>query len=302
CLWLADGLPSQIPLAAGDVIPPFTGIASIVLVVSNVLSFGGMEVNAVHADQMRDPRRGYTKAVMVAFGLILGVTVLPTIAVALVVPNAQLGFTNGVNLAFGAYFGHLHIDWATYVLSGAIALGAMASVISWVAGPSKGLAAAASTGLLPRWLQQRNEHGVQESSLAVQGVIVSLLALLFVFTPNVSNALIVLVDVAAALYLVMYLLMFASVVVLRRKQPSAERVYRVKAVRLVAGTGFVASLAALIMAFVPPAGHSAFPPWAYPWLVGLAVVLLGSPPLLFYHFRKPAWVGPAADHSPPPVR
>ncbi|MDR0366347.1 MAG: APC family permease, partial [Bifidobacteriaceae bacterium] len=40
CLWLADGLPSQIPLAAGDVIPPFTGIASIVLVVSNVLSFG----------------------------------------------------------------------------------------------------------------------------------------------------------------------------------------------------------------------------------------------------------------------
>jgi amino acid transporter len=288
-LWLTGGTPSQVPLEARDIIPPYTGISSIVLVVSNVLAFAGMEVNAVHAGQMRNPRRDFTKALALSFVLILLASIPPTIAVAIAVPPDQLGFTNGINMAFQVFFSHFHLDWATYLLSGLIALGAIASVVTWVAGPSTGLLAAARNGLLPPVLQNRNKHGVQEGILALQGLIVSALALLFVFVPNVSDAFIALVDMAAALYLIMYLLMFASVVILRRKEPNAARGYRVPWLGLVAGTGFLACLAALIMAFIPPAGHSAVAPSAYPWLVGLVVVVLGAPPLLFYQFRRPRW-------------
>ncbi|MDR1187407.1 MAG: APC family permease, partial [Bifidobacteriaceae bacterium] len=288
-MWLAGGHPSETPLAARDAIPPYTGIASIVLVVSNVLAFAGMEVNAVHAGQMRDPRRGYTKAIWLSFALILLVCIPPTVAIAVAVPHDQLGLTNGVNLAFQVFFDQLHLGWATYVLSGAIALGAAASVISWVAGPSTGLLAAARTGLLPPWLQKRNAHGVQDGILALQGLIVSALALIFVLVPDVSNAFIALVDMAAALYLIMYLLMFASALILRRSQPNADRGYRVPLMGLVAGVGFVACLVALVMAFIPPAGHSAVAPGAYPWLVALVVLVLGAPPLLFYQFKRPSW-------------
>jgi putative glutamate/gamma-aminobutyrate antiporter len=288
-IWAAGGTGSQAPLAAGDLIPPYTGISSIVLVVSNVLAFAGMEVNAVHAGQMRDPRRGFTKAMWLSFGLILLVCIPPTIAIAIAVPHDQLGFTNGINMAFQVFFDHFHMGWATYLLSGAIAVGAIASVISWVAGPSTGLLAAARTGLLPPWLQKRNKHGVQDGILALQGLIVSGLALIFIFVPDVSNAFIALVDMAAALYLIMYLLMFASALILRRKEPNVERGYRVPAMGLVAGVGFIACLAALIMAFIPPAGHSAVAAGAYPWLVALVVVVLGAPPLLFYQFRRPRW-------------
>jgi putative glutamate/gamma-aminobutyrate antiporter len=288
-IWLAGDTPSQVPLAAADVVPVYTGIASIVLVVSNVLAFAGMEVNAVHAGQMRDRRRGYNRAMLLAFFLILATCIFPTIAVAVAVPQADLGFTNGINLAFQIYFDHFHIGWATYILSGVIAFGAIASVVSWLAGPSAGLLAAARTGLLPPALQKRNQHGIQEGILAVQGMIVSALALMFVLVPSVSNAFIALVDMATALYLLMYLLMFASALILRRKQPNAPRGYRVPAMWLVAGVGFLASLAALIMAFIPPSGHPAVAPGAYPWLVALVVVVLGSPPLLFYRFRRPSW-------------
>ena len=55
-VWFATGQHSQVPVKADDVIPPFTGLASIVLIVSNFLGYAGMEVNAVHANDMRDPR------------------------------------------------------------------------------------------------------------------------------------------------------------------------------------------------------------------------------------------------------
>ncbi|MDR3107839.1 MAG: amino acid permease [Bifidobacteriaceae bacterium] len=296
-MWLAGGTPSQTPLEARDVIPPYHGISSIVLVVSNVLAFAGMEVNAVHAGQMRDPRRGFTRATLLSFALILLVCIPTTIAIAVAVPQSQLGFTNGINMAFQVFFTHFHVNWATNVISWAIAVGAIASVISWVAGPSTGLLAAARTGLLPPWLQKRNKHGIQDGILALQGGIVTALALIFVLVPNVSNAFIALIDMAAALYLIMYLLMFASALILRRKEPNAARGYRVPAMGLVAGVGFVACLAALIMAFIPPTGHSAVSPSAYPWLVAIVVVVLGTPPLLFYHFRRPRW-----DQRTAPVR
>jgi putative glutamate/gamma-aminobutyrate antiporter len=288
-LWLAGGNPSQTPLQADRLIPPFAGIGSVVLVVSNVLAYAGMEVNAVHAGQMKDPRRGYSKAMALSFALILAVCVLPTIAVSIAVPAKELGFTNGIFAAFQIYLDHWHAGWLAHVVAGAIALGAVASVITWVAGPSTGLLAAARTGLLPPFLQKRNKHGVQEGILAVQGLVVSALALLFVLIPDVSSAFIALVDMAAALYIVMYLLMFASAIILRRKQPNADRGYRVPAMGLVAGVGFAACVLALIMAFIPPAGHSVIGPSVYPWLVAAVVVGLGAPPLAFYALRRPAW-------------
>ncbi|MDR2347118.1 MAG: APC family permease, partial [Bifidobacteriaceae bacterium] len=288
-VWLGGGHPSEAPLAADRVIPPFTGIASVVLVVSNVLAFAGMEVNAVHAGQMRNPRRDYSKAMLLAFGLILAVCVLPTIAIAVIVPAKQLGFTNGIFVAFQLYLDRLGLSWAVFIVAGAVGLGAIASVVTWVAGPSTGLLAAARSGLLPPLLQRRNRHGVAEGILAVQGVIVSALALLFVLVPNVSSAFIALVDMAAALYILMYLLMFAAAVILRRKAPNVDRGYRVPAIKLVAGVGFAAGLLALVMAFIPPAGHAAVGPLPYTWTVALVVLVLGAPPLVFYALRRPSW-------------
>ena len=61
-----------------------------------------------------------------------------------------------------------------------------------------------------------------------------------------------------------------------------------------AGIGFVACLAAFLLAFIPPEGFTAFPPAAYPWVVGAVIVVLGAPPLRFYAIRRPSW-----DRRPP---
>ncbi|GGR17799.1 amino acid permease [Agromyces mediolanus] len=289
-IWVFSGEKSQVPLEASAIIPPFTGLASIVLIVSNVLAYAGMEVNAVHVNQMKDPGRGYPRSVLLASVLILAVFILPTLAISVAVPQKELGLTNGIMLAFGEYFQHWGMgEWATAIVSALIAAGALASVITWVAGPSKGVLAAAETGLLPPLLQKRNTEGVQSGILMLQGTIVTVLAAIFIIVPDVSSAFVALIDMAAALYLIMYMMMFASAIVLRRTQPNVKRAYRVPALDFVAGVGFLACLAAFLLAFIPPDGFSAFSPAAYPWIVGVVIVVLGVPPLIFYAVRRPSW-------------
>lgn len=288
-VWIATGQKSEISLEPSNLIPPFTGLASIVLIVSNFLAYAGMEVNAVHANDMKDPGRQYPKAILVASVLILSVFILPTISIGLVVPNSELGLTNGVNLAFQAFFKAWGVSWATPILAALIAIGALASVVAWIAGPSRGLLTAARTGLLPPWLQKRNSAGVQQGILFTQGIIVTLLACIFLFDQNVSSAFFTLVDMAAALYLIMYMMMFAAAIRLRRIRPDVKRTYRVPAMGVIASVGFLASLAGFILGFVPPTGLSGISPGMYPVVMLVVIVILGGPPLLFYAMRKPQW-------------
>ena len=288
-IWLGSGEPSQTSLEPAAVVPPWTGIAAIVLVVSNVLAYAGMEVNAVHANDLENPGKEFPKSILVATLLILGVFIFPTVAIAVAVPQGDLGVTNGINLAFKAFFDQWGMSWGTPLISLLIALGAFASVVTWIAGPSRGLLAAARIGLLPPYLQRRNKAGVQSGILAVQGGIVSLLAVLFVLVPNGNTAFIAIVGMAAALYLIMYMMMFAAAIRLRRTQPDVVRTYRTPAMRFVAGLGLVSCAAAFVLAFIKPAGFTGLSEWGYPVVVGVVVIVLGGPPLLFYAFRRPSW-------------
>ncbi|WP_204519926.1 amino acid permease [Actinomyces procaprae] len=307
--WLISGTPSQAELTTSAILPPWTGLASIVLIVSNVLAYAGMEVNAVHANDLDDPGRGYPRTVLVSAVMILAVFVLPTLAIAVAVPKASLGVVDGINLAFQTFFDHWHLAWGTPVISLLIALGAFASVVTWIAGPSKGLLAAARTGLLPPFLQRRNSAGVQRSILLLQGVIVTVLALLFVVIPNGNTAFVTLIDMAAALYLIMYMMLFAAAIRLRATRPQVRRTYRTPAMGLVAGVGFVACAVAFVLSFVRPSGFTGLSTVGYALVVGLVIVVLGVPPLIFYALRRPGWqlepdhaVGDAILVNPPDAR
>jgi amino acid transporter len=115
------------------------------------------------------------------------------------------------------------------------------------------------------------------------------LAAIFVLVHNVSAAFFTLVDMAAALYLIMYMLMFASAILLRRNKPDVKRTYRVPAMTVVASIGFLASLAAFCLGFVPPSGLAGISTSTYPYVMGAVILILGTPPLIFYAVKKPSW-------------
>lgn len=298
--WLASGKTSQAPMHATAIVPPFAGITSIVLIVSNFIALGGLEVSAVHIRDMRRPVSDYLKALTVAVVLALLIYIPGTIAVAVAVPAKTIDLNAGTAQAFAIFTQGLGMSWLGPVLSALLLIGALAGSLSWVAGPSRGLLLVGQQGFLPPLFQRVNRAGVQAPIMLVQAVIVTVLAVLFVVIPGVSAAFWVLQTMTAILYLLMYILMFAAAWRLRVKQPELARPFRVPALPLVAVVGILAAGAGIAIGLVPPAQFKEGPPTTYAILLLAGVALLALPPQLIYQFRRPGWRQQAAPDADPP--
>ena len=68
-VYLLQGNSSAAPMDADHLIPQWTGIASLVLIVNNFLSYSGMEMNAVHVGSLENPKKEFPRAMFFACGL-----------------------------------------------------------------------------------------------------------------------------------------------------------------------------------------------------------------------------------------
>ncbi len=294
-VFLGQGNESAAPMDTEHLLPAWTGLASLVLIVNNFLSYAGMEMNAVHVNTLRNPGREFPRSMFLAIGLVLVIFILPALAISWVIPADQLSLTAGVMQAFDAFFANFHVGWLTPILGFMLIAASLGGMLTWLAGPSKGLLTVArEEGYLPPFLQRLNRHGVQQNILVSQGVFTTLIALLYAFIPEVSSAYWILSVMTTQVYLVMYLLLFVAAMRLRRIAPDHPRGYRTPALAFVCVVGLVASAAALFIGFVPPAQFGSGSVGGYVALVGGGLVLIGFViPWLFYVSRKPSWRSPA---------
>ncbi len=292
CAWLISGRPSSTPLNFSDVVPPFSGLSSIALVVGTFVAFAGLEVNAVHIKHLKGRPRAYFKAVISAAALVFVMYLLGSVAISVAVPDATLELTAGASQAFSAYAGGFGIPGLSNVLSGLLVLGAVAASIAWIAGPSRSMWLVGRAGYLPRTFQKVNKNDVQMHILYFQGVIVTILALVFVVAPNTSSAFAVLQDISIVLYMTMYICMFASAIRLRRTQPNLPRPIRIAGLKIIASVGIAAAVAAIVLGLTPPAGYTAVSGGVYAGIVVVGVLVLALPAQLLHRFRRPEWTDP----------
>ncbi len=297
--YLLQGRHSAAPMTPDHVLPAWHGLASIVLVVSSFFTYAGVEVNAVHVDELRNPARDYIKSIYLAVALVLAVFIFSTLAISWVVPSGQISLTVGVMQAFNSLLRHFGLGFAVPVIALALALGALAGMWTWLDGPSEGLLRIGrEQGFLPPYFQRVNRKGIELRILAAQGTVITLIALLYAFIPGVSSAYWIFAALATQVYLIMYVLMFIAAMRLRRSQPDRARGYRTPALGLLCVVGVVSSAAAFVIGFVPPAqfGHSN--PLVYAVLILAGIMAVGIlPPLLMDRFRKPGWQAPGVpDH------
>lgn len=138
-VFLGQGNPSAAPMTGSHLFPQWTGIASLVLIVNNFLSYSGMEMNAVHVNKLRNPAKEFPKSMFLAMGLVLLIFILPALAISWVIPADQLSLTAGVMQAFDAFFQYFHIGWLVPIVAVALCAASLGGMLTWLAGPSKGL-------------------------------------------------------------------------------------------------------------------------------------------------------------------
>ncbi len=289
---VVDGV-TEIKHSHARFFPHLDGLGSVAFLASIVLLFAGVEVQAVQAADMDNPRRNFPLAMFLASGIIIILFILGSFAIASVIPAKEISLTAGLMQTFKVLLSKYHMEFLIPVVGLLMAFGAIGGVMSWVTGPSRGLLQTAKEGEMPPFMAYTNKSGAPVTLLLIQLVVVTLLALLYFFMKNVSVAFFVLSAMTATLYLTMYLLMFASAIYLRHTKPDMERPFKVPGgtcgIWLVAGVGFLGVAFALIVGFFPPSQLPVGNPLIYIGLVASGMIIFIGLALLIQAMKKPSW-------------
>ena len=301
-VYLVGGGESQLDFK-GNFFPDFSNFNNLVLASSIFLFYAGMEMGGIHVKDVDNPSRNYPKAVFIGSLITVLIFVLGTFSLGIIIPKNEINLTQSLLVGFDRYFDFIRASWLSPIIAIALAFGVLAGVLTWVAGPSKGIFAVGRAGYLPPFFQKTNSIGVQRNILFIQGGIVTLLGLLFVVMPSVQSFYQILSQLTVLLYLIMYLMMFAAAIYLRYNMKETARPFRIGSkgnglMWLIAGLGFLGSLLAFVLSFIPPGqisvGSNAM--WYSVLVIGCIVVVVA--PLVIYAMRKPSWKDESATFEP----
>ena len=301
-VYLIGGGESQLDFH-GNFFPDFSNFNNLVLASSIFLFYAGMEMGGIHVKDVDNPSVNYPKAVFIGSFVTVLIFVLGTFSLGIIIPKSDINLTQSLLVGFDRYFDFIRASWLSPIIAIALAFGVLAGVLTWVAGPSKGIFAVGRAGYLPPFFQKTNKIGVQRNILLIQGAIVTLLGLLFVVMPSVQSFYQILSQLTVLLYLIMYLMMFAAAIYLRYNMKKANRPFRICGkgnglMWLIGGLGFLGSLLAFILSFIPPGqiavGSNAM--WYSVLVIGCIVVVVA--PLIIYAMRKPSWKDASTNFEP----
>jgi amino acid transporter len=294
--WVGSGHHTLIPAvpSVGDLLPSLTNVNQLVLLVTFVFFWLGIEVSAAHVNDLKNPGRNYPLTILAIalFGVVT--IILGGLVVAWIVPVQSLSLIAGIQQTYVTIFGP-SLSWFVTILGVLVVIGAIAEVMAWVYGPIRGLAVAARAGDLPPILQKVNHNGIPISLMILQGAIVTAWGLVFVALPgDVNSAFWELFALATTVYLVMYFIMYAAAIKLRYKEPDTPRKFRVPGGKLgmwlMAGWGLAAMGFVFVIAMVPPSQIPEGTPLTYVVFLVVGTAVSVAVPFIIYWLRKPHWI------------
>ena len=292
----------KIDLTPMPFFPDFADLSTIVLAASIFLFYGGMEIQAVHINDMRNPARDFPRAVFLSIAIIVIGYAAGTLIIGLVIPSKDIDLLQSLLVAYKRFWNVVGLNWMGNVIALMIMVGVIGQVSALVNGPSTGLMAVAQSGYLPRKLQTVNEKGVNKPILIVAGVFVSVLTLILLVLPTVESAYQIMSQMATIIYLIMVLMIYAAFIRLRRTQPGKKRGFRVPGGKIgewiVCGLGVTGAVAALLLSYLPPSQIQTGSPVVYIGILLSGVGIFVALPLIVYAVRKPSWRNPQAHFYP----
>jgi amino acid transporter len=253
--WFIQGRPLATDITASW-LPDFRSFGNVSLFSAVVFGLLGIEMSAVHAEEVKNPQRDYPRALLYSTLIILLTLVLGSLAIVMVVPSESLSMVSGLIDAYAIFFQAYDLAWLTPIVAVLIVLGAVSGISAWIIGPTKGLLVAARDGCIPQAFTKINKHHTPTTILITQAVIFTCLTSVFILFKTINVAYWMLSAMSAQMALLVYIFMFASVIKLRYSKPNQRGAYRIPGgmvgVWLVAGTGISCCLATIMIGFVPP--------------------------------------------------
>ena len=271
-------------------VPDFTKVNTLVVFVSFILSYMGVEASATHANEMDNPKKEYPLAMLLLVIVAIVVSTLGGLAIAAVIPQNQINLSAGVVQTFAVLLGHFTANNTILVkiIALLLAFGVIAEVSSWVVGPTRGMIIAAEEGAIPKSWAKTNEHDVPVYLVIAQGIIVSIWDAVLTFGAGGSNlSFLAAMSLTVVIYLSGYILFFVGYIkaILGEGLNGAYQMPGGKPVKIiVAIIGLATSIFAFFISFVPPTSiaGNAVQSHEYMWMLIISYVISLILPFAIY--------------------
>jgi len=289
-LWLLGGKPLQLHITVHNFLPHFNQMESWISITAIVTSFLGMELATVHIRSIKGAQRKFPRALFISVIIIATTMIMGSLAIAFVLPPKQINLVKGVMQIFVNFFRAYHLSFMIPVSVVMLLLGSIGGMINWMISPVKGLMQAAERGYLPRYFQKENKHGVPGHLLIIQAFLVSLICMVFLLMPTVNSSYWLLTDLSTELYMLMYILMFFSALVIHYKFRDHVKLFVIPGGTcgkwLTCVAGILACCITFVVGFFPPEGIEVGGSIQYSLLFTAGIFIMLLPILFFYGYRK----------------
>lgn len=289
-IWVFTGQPLQIHWSSSDWIPSLTNSSSYISLIAIMASFLGMELSGVHVNDIHKPQRNFPRAVFLATTFIFLSMSLGSLVIALVLPESEIHLVSGVMQVFFNFFDAFGLRPFLPILTLAMVLGSLGTMINWLISPAKGLLHAAEFGFLPPFFTKKNKEGVASNILLTQAVLVSFFCLLFLLQPSVNAFYWFLTSLSTELYMIMYILMFCAGVKLHYKFTDRPASFKIPGrqwgIWITSLLGLVGCATTIIVSFFPPDNIDVGSKVQYLCLICIGNIVTISPLALFFLYKK----------------
>ncbi len=255
-----------------------------------MLSFCGIEIATVHANDVEKPQHAFPRSLAYSSLIIISTLILGSLVIAIMIPQSEINLVAGIMQTFEVLCKTYHITWMMPVVSVMLVLGGLGGVSNWIIAPTKGLLIAAQDGYLPAVFQRMNKHGAPVVMLYTQAVLVTVLSGLYFFMPSVNGSYWLLTVLAAQLYMAMYFLMFLSAIKLRLHEHLQPRLFCIPGgfltLLIVCLMGIFGVSLTVAIGFIPPTNINVGSTLMYECMLVVGLILLCLPPFLLRCVHK----------------
>ena len=289
-VWICKGNLVHIDLSLQALLPQWHDSNLWVSLTAIMLSFCGIEIATVHANDIAEPQHTFPKVLLYSVLIILSTLILGSLAIAVVLPQHEINLVAGIMQTFDAFLSYYHLQLWMPLVACMLVLGGLGGVSNWIIAPTKGLLIAAIDDNLPAIFRKVNQHEAPVFILLIQAIIVTLLSTLFLLMPSVNASYWFLTALAAQLYMLMYIIMFVAAIILRWKQPNHIRAYRIPGGQyygliFVAIIGLIGSLFTFGVSFIPAAGIHVGSILRYELMLAGGLCIMCAPPFIIEYCK-----------------
>lgn len=255
------------------------GVAFLPAIIYNLL---GLELIACLGKTVKDPVRNLPRAMLGASVIIAALYLFGTLGILAALPVEKVGLIAGLTDASRVLFADLpHSDLLVNGLGIMVLLTLISNMVNWTMGSSRSAAEAAEAGELPAFVARRHaKYGSPVGANVCTGLVATLVILAYALLAQSNDELFWSVFAfSSTIFLMPYLLLFASFLRLRQQDPATHRAFKVPGgnaiVLMMTLSGLLFVLGALLLFIFPQLLE-----WQIAWqestplLIGLVLTLV----------------------------